>query len=176
MTIVIFFAFVFSVADFFQCVNFILNNTFSELSFELFPKLHYTVNQSICLLGFFLPVMPVIKPIVRFQFVQPQHILAMQHTSRFVTAWIALWLLKSYCSSLPVIHSKNLKPSIFIMTEPPIWDSGLEFLLLYAACKIIYRDQFGNGSVMVWRNHVGGSHTPESRINTSWRRLWFHVF
>lgn len=98
------------------------------------------------------------------------------HSSRFVTAWIALWLLKSYCSSLPVIHSKNLKPSIFIMTEPPIWDSGLEFLLLYAACKIIYRDQFGNGSVMVWRNHVGGSHTPESRINTSWRRLWFHVF
>lgn len=80
MTIVIFFAFVFSVADFFQCVNFILNNTFSELSFELFPKLHYTVNQSICLLGFFLPVMPVIKPIIRFQFVQPQHILAMQHT------------------------------------------------------------------------------------------------
>lgn len=83
MTIVIFFAFVFSVADFFQCVNFILNNTFSQLSFELFPKLHYIVNQSICLYnfaGFFLPVMPVIKPIIRFQFVQPQHILTMQHT------------------------------------------------------------------------------------------------
>lgn len=178
MTIVIFFAFVFSVADFFQCVNFILNNTFSELSFELFPKLHYTVNQSICLLGFFFashasdqayyqisvcPTTAYLSHATHFTFCY--------RLNSFVVAKIILFI-----TACQYQNSKNLKPSIFIMTEPPIWDSGLEFLLLYAACKIIYRDQFGNGSVMVWRNHVGGSHTPESRINTSWRRLWFHVF
>lgn len=99
---VIFFAFVFSVADFFQCVNFILNNTFSQLSFELFPKLHYTVKAFACIISpfFFLPVMPVIKPQISVCPTTAYRNHA-THSSRFVSAWIALWLLKSYCSSLP---------------------------------------------------------------------------
>lgn len=102
MTIVIFFAFVFSVADFFQCVNFILNNTFSELSFELFPKLHYTVNQSICLLGVFFASHASDQAYCQISVCPTTAYLShATHSSRFVTAWIALWLLKSYCSSLP---------------------------------------------------------------------------